>query len=380
VESFEQVRLALRLAAKGAPVRVYGVDILPRMSDYVVPPGVRIADADRIRLGAYLAEGTTVSHEGLVTYNAGTLGAAVIQGRLSEGVVVQAGTTVGGGASIMGTDPGSAHISVGRDCLLGANAGVGISLGDACTVEAGLYVTAGTKVNLVAEGGEMVVPARELAGRSGLLFRRNSVPGAVEAITATGAEAQSDADAQSGTGSGGHAGGRGTSAGVRGTSAGGRGATEPGAGAGDQPQEWLPGGSSAQTAPAARPAHPPGRGTVGQWWICGGALVAGQRGGDHPAVHCRHVRQCVGERSRTSRQRGPDRGDRDRARPSGPGRDYRLGQGDAGIEDPQSRPWRPGLARAVPATSFPGVGQPGGADGPALRHERLLRRTDHHRG
>src|SRR5699024_7489242 len=169
VESFEQVRLALRLAAKGAPVRVYGVDILPRMSDYVVPPGVRIADADRIRLGAYLAEGTTVSHEGLVTYNAGTLGAAVIQGRLSEGVVVQAGTTVGGGASIMGTDPGSAHISVGRDCLLGANAGVGISLGDACTVEAGLYVTAGTKVNLVAEGEEMVVPARELAGRSGLV-------------------------------------------------------------------------------------------------------------------------------------------------------------------------------------------------------------------
>lgn len=230
VESFEQVRLALRLAAKGAPVRVYGVDILPRMSDYVVPPGVRIADADRIRLGAYLAEGTTVSHEGLVTYNAGTLGAAVVQGRLSEGVVVQAGTTVGGGASIMGTDPGSAHISVGRDCLLGANAGVGISLGDACTVEAGLYVTAGTKVNLVGEGEELVVPARELAGRSGLLFRRNSVSGAVEAIAATGAEAQSDADAQSGTGSRGRAG-------DRGTSAGGRGATESGAGAGDQPRE-----------------------------------------------------------------------------------------------------------------------------------------------
>src|SRR5699024_2508033 len=281
--------------------------------------------------------------------------AAVVQGRLSEGVVVQAGTTVGGGASIMGTDPGSAHISVGRDCLLGANAGVGISLGDACTVEAGLYVTAGTKVNLVGEGEELVVPARELAGRSGLLFRRNSVSGSVEAIAATGAEAQSDADAQSGTGSGGRAG-------DRGTSAGGRGATESGAGAGDQPRERCTGGSPAPAAPTTRADHPPGGGTAVQRWVCRLALVAGRPGHDHSALYRRYVRQCGGDRGRAGRQCRTDRGDRDRARPSGPGGDDRPGHRDAGIEDPQSRPWRPGLARAVPATPFPGLGQPGGAD------------------
>lgn len=185
VDSFEQVRLALRLAAKGAPVRVYGVDRFPRMSDYVVPTGVRIADANRVRLGAYLAEGTTVTHQGLVSQNAGTLSAALVQGRLSPGVVVEQGATVGGGASIMSAgDPdssGAAPMRIGRNCLLGANAGVGISLGEDCTVEAGLYVTAGTKVAM-GGGQAATVAARELSGRSGLLFRRNSVTGSVEAI------------------------------------------------------------------------------------------------------------------------------------------------------------------------------------------------------
>lgn len=197
VDSFEHVRLALRLAAKGSPVRVYGVDKFPRMSDYVVPSGVRIAHADRIRLGAYLADGTTVTHEGLITHNAGTLGGAVIQGRLSEGVVVGSGSTVGGGASIMGAglDP-SGHLAVGRNCLLGAGAGVGISLGDDCTIEAGLYITSGTKVNLVGGGQENVVAAHELSGRSGLLFRRNSVSGTVEAIARANDKANDRAGAR----------------------------------------------------------------------------------------------------------------------------------------------------------------------------------------
>ena len=171
--------------AAGRPVQVTGVDKFPRMTDYVVPSGVRIADADRVRLGAYLAEGTTVMHEGFVNFNAGTLGASMVEGRISQGVVVGDGTDIGGSASIMGTlsGGGTERISLGERCLLGANAGVGISLGDDCIVEAGLYVTAGTRVTLP---DEQIVKAKELSGRSGLLFRRNSVSGAVEALPRSG--------------------------------------------------------------------------------------------------------------------------------------------------------------------------------------------------
>jgi 2,3,4,5-tetrahydropyridine-2,6-dicarboxylate N-succinyltransferase len=161
-------------------LRVRSVDKFPRMTDYVVPTGVRIADADRVRLGAHLAEGTTVMHEGFVNYNAGTLGHAMIEGRVSAGVVIGEGSDIGGGASILGTLSGGGQetLRIGRNCLIGANAGVGISLGDGCTVEAGLYVTPGSKVLL--EDGR-VVKARELSGRDGLLFWRNSQTGAIEA-------------------------------------------------------------------------------------------------------------------------------------------------------------------------------------------------------
>jgi 2,3,4,5-tetrahydropyridine-2,6-dicarboxylate N-succinyltransferase len=183
VEGFETTRLRLR--AGGGRVEVFGVDKFPRMTDYVVPPGVRIADADRVRLGAHLAPGTTVMHEGFVNFNAGTLGASMVEGRISAGVVVGDGSDVGGGASIMGTLSGGGKevISIGRGCLLGANSGIGISLGDGCVVEAGCYVTAGTKVTL-PDG--QVTKARTLSGVDGLLFRRNSVSGAVEAVPRTG--------------------------------------------------------------------------------------------------------------------------------------------------------------------------------------------------
>ncbi|MDQ3717473.1 MAG: 2,3,4,5-tetrahydropyridine-2,6-dicarboxylate N-succinyltransferase [Actinomycetota bacterium] len=182
-EGFERTRLRLR-AAYG-PLAVYGVDKFPRMVDYVVPSGVRIADADRVRLGAHLAPGTTVMHEGFVNYNAGTLGASMVEGRISAGIVVGDGSDIGGGASIMGilSGGGQERIRIGEGCLLGANSGIGISLGNGCVVEAGLYVTAGTKVRLP---DDTVVPARELSGRSGLLYRRNSMSGAVEALTRTG--------------------------------------------------------------------------------------------------------------------------------------------------------------------------------------------------
>ncbi|MFC6152613.1 2,3,4,5-tetrahydropyridine-2,6-dicarboxylate N-succinyltransferase [Nocardioides yefusunii] len=180
VDGFELTRL--RLKAAGKNVAVYGVDKFPRMVDYVVPSGVRIADADRVRLGAHLASGTTVMHEGFVNFNAGTLGASMVEGRISAGVVVGDGSDIGGGASIMGTLSGGGKevISVGERCLLGANAGIGISLGDDCVVEAGTYVTSGTKVTLVAE--DRVVKASELSGANNVLFRRNSVSGAVEAV------------------------------------------------------------------------------------------------------------------------------------------------------------------------------------------------------
>ncbi len=178
VEGFEQVRSRLRI--RGI-VTVFSVDKFPRMVDYVVPSGVRIADADRVRLGAHLASGTTVMHEGFVNFNAGTLGNSMVEGRISAGVVVDDGSDVGGGASIMGTLSGGGKetISVGKRCLLGANAGLGISLGDDCVLEAGLYVTAGTKVT--GPDGT-VVKALALSGKSNLLFRRNSVSGAVEVV------------------------------------------------------------------------------------------------------------------------------------------------------------------------------------------------------
>ena len=183
VEGFEATRA--RLLAAGQHVTVLGVDKFPRLVDYVMPTGVRIADADRVRLGAHLAEGTTVMHEGFVNYNAGTLGASMVEGRISAGVVVGDGSDIGGGASIMGTLSGGGQevISVGERCLLGANAGIGISLGDDCVVEAGCYVTAGTKVTVTNAGGTpQVVKAATLSGVDHLLFRRNSVSGAIEAV------------------------------------------------------------------------------------------------------------------------------------------------------------------------------------------------------
>jgi 2,3,4,5-tetrahydropyridine-2-carboxylate N-succinyltransferase len=177
-DDFETTRLALR--AEGA-LQVFGIDKFPRMTDYVVPTGVRIADADRVRLGAHLAEGTTVMHEGFVNYNAGTLGTSMVEGRIVAGVVVGDGSDVGGGASIMGTlsGGGTQVISIGERCLIGANAGIGISLGDDCVVEAGCYVTPGTKVTM-PDG--RVVKALDLSGGDHMLFRRNSVTGTVEVV------------------------------------------------------------------------------------------------------------------------------------------------------------------------------------------------------
>ena len=187
VDGFEATRARLR-ATHGVPVTVLGVDKFPRMVDYVVPAGVRIADADRVRLGAHLAAGTTVMHEGFVNFNAGTLGTSMIEGRVSAGVVVGDGSDIGGGASIMGTLSGGGKevVSIGSRTLLGANAGVGIPLGDDCVVEAGLYVTAGTKVTVLGAGEPVVVKARELAGRDNILFRRNSLTGGVEAVARAG--------------------------------------------------------------------------------------------------------------------------------------------------------------------------------------------------
>ncbi|GAA4803652.1 2,3,4,5-tetrahydropyridine-2,6-dicarboxylate N-succinyltransferase [Nocardioides caeni] len=183
VDGFELTRA--RLQAAGLNVTVFGVDKFPRMVDYVVPAGVRIADAGRVRLGAHLASGTTVMHEGFVNFNAGTVGTSMVEGRISAGVVVGDGSDIGGGASIMGTLSGGGKevIAIGARCLLGANAGIGISLGDDCVVEAGCYVTAGTKVTVLEPGKDArVIKARELSGASNVLFRRNSVSGAIEAV------------------------------------------------------------------------------------------------------------------------------------------------------------------------------------------------------
>ena len=187
----DATRLRPTLLREG--VQIQGLDKFPRLLDYVTPPGVRIADASRVRLGAHLSPGTTVMHEGFVNFNAGTLGASMIEGRVSQGVVVGDGSDIGGGASIMGTlsGGGSQRITIGKRALLGANAGVGVSIGDDTVVEAGLYVTAGTKVTLVdapprADGTRPVVKAAEFSGTPGLLFRRNSVTGAVEAVRREG--------------------------------------------------------------------------------------------------------------------------------------------------------------------------------------------------
>ena len=192
VEDFERTRLALR--ANVGPVTVHGIDKFPRMVDYVLPSGVRIADADRVRLGAHLAPGTTVMHEGFVNFNAGTVGVSMVEGRISAGVVVGDGSDVGGGASIMGTLSGGGKevVSIGERTLLGANSGTGIALGDDCVVEAGTYVTAGTKVTLLGQDGapNQVVSARTLSGADGLLFRRNSVSGQVEALPRKGVKVE----------------------------------------------------------------------------------------------------------------------------------------------------------------------------------------------
>ncbi|CAB4534792.1 unannotated protein [freshwater metagenome] len=183
VDGFEATRA--RLQAKYGHVSVYSVDKFPRMVDYVIPSGVRIADADRVRLGAHLASGTTVMHEGFVNFNAGTLGTSMVEGRISAGVIVGDGSDIGGGASIMGTLSGGGKevISIGEKSLLGANSGCGISLGDNCVIEAGTYVTAASKVRL--PDGE-IVKAAQLSGADNLLFRRNSLDGALEAINRTG--------------------------------------------------------------------------------------------------------------------------------------------------------------------------------------------------
>ena len=180
-------------ARDGEHLVVHGVDKFPRMTDYVVPSGVRIADASRVRLGAYLSAGTTVMHEGFCNFNAGTLGASMVEGRISQGVIVGDGSDIGGGASIMGTLSGGGKemVSIGERCLLGANAGIGISLGDDCIVEAGLYVTAGT---VVIDPSGNPVKAKQLSGQSGLLYRRNSLTGAVEVISRTGSWGGLNAD------------------------------------------------------------------------------------------------------------------------------------------------------------------------------------------
>ena len=183
LDLLDEVRLRAR--THGNHLTVFGVDRFPRMVDYVVPSGVRIADADRVRLGAHVAEGTVVMHEGFINFNAGTLGTSMVEGRISAGVVVGNGSDIGGGASIMGTlsGGGSEVITVGQECLIGANAGIGISLGDRCVVEAGCYVTGGSRVTL--PDGE-VVKAQELSGAHDLLFRRNSVTGALEVVQRSG--------------------------------------------------------------------------------------------------------------------------------------------------------------------------------------------------
>ena len=185
LEDLDQLRPSLQKLG----VVIHAIDKFPRMVDYVTPRKVRIADASRVRLGAYLSPGTTIMHEGFVNFNAGTLGASMVEGRISQGVIVDDGADIGGGASIMGTlsGGGKERISIGKRALLGANSGIGISIGDDSVVEAGLYVTAGTKLTLITDQGEKIVKALELSGVPNLLFRRNSLTGKVEALSRSGA-------------------------------------------------------------------------------------------------------------------------------------------------------------------------------------------------
>jgi 2,3,4,5-tetrahydropyridine-2,6-dicarboxylate N-succinyltransferase len=189
---FEERTMTLR----NNGVSAHSIDKFPRLVDYVLPKKVRIADANRVRLGAHLSPGTTIMHEGFVNFNAGTLGASMVEGRISQGVVVGDGSDIGGGASIMGTLSGGGkhRIEIGKRALLGANSGIGISIGDDSIVEAGLYVTAGTKVNLMVDGRSQLVKAAELSGLPGLLFRRNSLNGQVEAIAREGKGVELNAD------------------------------------------------------------------------------------------------------------------------------------------------------------------------------------------
>jgi 2,3,4,5-tetrahydropyridine-2-carboxylate N-succinyltransferase len=186
----------LRPALTKSGVVIHAIDKFPRLVDYVTPKKVRIADASRVRLGAYLSPGTTVMHEGFVNFNAGTLGASMVEGRISQGVVVGDGSDIGGGASIMGTLSGGGKqlVSIGKRALLGANSGIGISIGNDCVVEAGLYVTAGTKLTLIVEGKEQDLKAVELSGIDNLLFRRNSMTGRVEALVRSGAGVELNKD------------------------------------------------------------------------------------------------------------------------------------------------------------------------------------------
>lgn len=181
INGFEQIRMKLRIRG---PVIIHSIDYIPQMLDFVIPSGVRIADPAGVRLGAYLGEGTTVSASGFVDVNAGTLGASVVEGRLSQGVVIGDNSDIGGGASVLGPHAGAEGLPVrmGKRCLLGANSGLGIPLGDDCVVEAGLYVTAGSKVHSLLEGKLRIVKAVDLSGRNNILFRRNSMTGAIEAI------------------------------------------------------------------------------------------------------------------------------------------------------------------------------------------------------
>lgn len=191
VDAIESV--SWNLARRGEHLVVHGVDKFPRMTDYVVPSGVRIADASRVRLGAYLSAGTTVMHEGFCNFNAGTLGASMVEGRISQGVIIGDGSDIGGGASIMGTlsGGGKEQVTIGQRCLLGANSGLGISLGDECIVEAGLYVTGGS---VVIDPSGNPVKAKLLSGQNNLLFRRNSLTGAIEVIVRSGSWGGLNAD------------------------------------------------------------------------------------------------------------------------------------------------------------------------------------------
>ena len=186
IEISELAQRQFQARLEGKPLFVTSVDKFPKMADYVIPEGVRIAETARVRLGAYIGEGTTIMHEGFVNFNAGTIGPNMIEGRVSAGVVIESGTDLGGGCSTMGTLSGGNDtvISIGKNCLVGANAGVGIPLGDSCTIEAGLYITAGSKVAMYDNAGKNIgqFKAASLSGKSNLLFRRNSTSGTIECL------------------------------------------------------------------------------------------------------------------------------------------------------------------------------------------------------